>query len=146
MEILPFEDDAELLYIRIKEDHVNGDQLALAAVSLPDWSTNRSSLSQPAAVIDHVKYPGFARVGELVVGEIPKSIPPDPPAEGLATPDTWDCYPQHDPVEDNPAHSEVRIKKQGGEYDPERKPGSTAYKKKIRTCLAALIRIHPQTY
>ena len=45
------------------------------------------------------------------------------------------------PFDDNYAHSEVRMKKDGEEYVRNKKPNSSTYRKKIRIELARILRL-----
>lgn len=143
MDILPFDDVNERLFLRIKEEQLADGAVIPGAVRLPDWSTNRERFSRPDDVLNPDKYPGYTRVGEVVVGSIPSDIPPDVPATGQQAPDPWECYAQHDPLDENYAHSEVRVRKVGCEFDRTKRPSSSAYVKKIRNQLAGLISVRP---
>lgn len=142
MEKIPFDDPAERLFIRIEEKHVCGSSVLPPAVKTPDWSANRSRLSEPEDVLDIEKYPTETRVGEFTVSDIPDRIEPDPPEQAnqqQAAP--WLFWVEHDPLPENISHSEVRMKKDGADYVREKKPGSSIYRKKIRNELARIVRV-----
>jgi hypothetical protein len=138
---IPFDDPNELLYLRILPEHVDGDAVLSAAVSIPDWSTNRSSMSVPSDVLDVINRPTHTRVGQFTVGSIPERIGPPPPPQPGHQAEAWLFWPEHDPVPGNPAHSEVRMRKDGEEYVPKKEPSSSHYRKHVRKELAKLINV-----
>jgi hypothetical protein len=139
MQPVPFDDADELLYIRIKETDVFGSGVLPAVVQIPDWSANRARFSEPEDVL--IGYPGFTRVGEFRVGDIPPCVEPDPPEPGQKRAVAWQFWAEHDPIPENDAHSEVRMRKDGESYVRNKEPGSKTYKKKIRNELARIVRV-----
>lgn len=91
----------EFLYLRYGSDDFVEGQLAPAAVHFPKQSVNRSSLSEPEAVLFHPegRYNGLGAV-EFQVGDIPETITPEQGA-------TYIFFMRHEPHEENYAHSEI---------------------------------------
>lgn len=138
----PIFDAGEFLYVRCKDDQVDGLQLKPAAIKFPNWSTNRSKYSEPEDVL----LPSFSdwRVAKFKVGHIPKSL-----QEGQSK--VFSFRPVHDPVhaplnpEDPPenyAHTEVRAFKDGGVFN-EKMDVPTTIKKSFRTKLSEHTEVLP---
>jgi hypothetical protein len=140
MQKVPFDDPDECLFIRVKNEHVWGDGVVPAVVEIPDWSTNRERFSAPEDVL--TGYPDYTRVGEFQVRDIPERIDADPPANPDDNPPSpWCFWAEHDPLPDNYAHSEVRMRKDGESYVRNKKPNSSTYRKKVRNVLAKMTRV-----
>jgi hypothetical protein len=146
--IVPCDDPDEYLYLRIKPDEILGTSVVPAVVSFPDWSTNRQRFSRPEEVLDSIRYPLHTRIAELRIGDIPATIPPDPPRAGEAAPVPWCFQARHVPIKDhakypdNYAHTEVQQNKQGEAYVRNAKPNSSEYRKKVRMQMAGIV--HPR--
>ena len=140
MQPVPFDDSDELLFIRMTADQVDGEHAIPAVVDLPDWSANRERFSEPDDVL--LGYPDHTHIGQFRVGDIPPKIDPDPPSHPKQpAADPWEFWAEHDPLPDNDAHSEVRMRKEGEQYFRGKKIGSRPYKKKVRTELSKIIRV-----
>ncbi|MBW4444358.1 MAG: hypothetical protein KME10_24695 [Plectolyngbya sp. WJT66-NPBG17] len=98
-----FEDD-ELLYNRCQALHVAEQRLLPTGIKFPDWSVNRSKYSEP----DDVLIPTYLDWGivEFQVDSVPKKL------ESLGNV-VFEFKVEHDPVDDNYSHSEVRTYKEG---------------------------------
>jgi hypothetical protein len=100
----PCFDGDELLYNRCLLEHINGEQLLPTGIRFPDWSVNRAKYSEPEDVL----VPDFQDWGiaQFEVRNIPKS---------LISPGSvkFDFKVEHDPLNDNYSHSEVRTYKNG---------------------------------
>lgn len=123
----------ERLYLRFPResyDHINCGLLPSAIRSPVDQSVNRGKYSDPADVLlPH--WPDWG-IALLEVRDVPKE---------LQSTITYRIRVEHDPLEDNYAHTEIRAYK----GDPEArimKIRSTQVKKEFRTRLSNLARIH----
>lgn len=95
----------EALYIRF--DKINNEIVDPACIRAPVQSVNRSKYSKPEWVL-LAKYPQFLRwgYGSFKVSDIPESITSE---SGV----THNFKVEHEPLEDNYSHSEVRSYKNG---------------------------------
>jgi hypothetical protein len=101
-------DPSELLYMRCFADHVQGDRLAdKAAISFPDQSVNRQTLSLPFDVLlpepNGSRRTIFQGVAQFPVRCVPQRL--------LADDRTEICRFEvaHDPSPHNYAHTEIRV-------------------------------------
>lgn len=99
-------DPEELLYLRCLEEHVDDGRLLAAAIRVSNQSVNRGKYSKPHWVL----LPDFStwKIASLRVGDIPEALSGPPP---VCVPYTFAV--EHDPLEDNYAHSEIRAYKEG---------------------------------
>jgi len=120
-----FFDKEELLYNRCLSDHIRGNSLLPSAIKFPDWSVNRSKYSDPEDVL----FPKFFDWGiaQFTVGDVPDSL--TSPGEII-----YNFKVDHDPVEDNYAHSEIRTYKE--EIHKKDLDVNNTVKKKFRQILA----------
>ncbi len=122
--------DDELLYNRCRAVHVAEQRLLPEGIKFPDWSVNRSKYSEP----DDVLLPSYSDWGivEFKVDSVPKKL--ISPGEVV-----FEFKVEHDPVEDNYSHSEVRTYK-GGVHNKKIDP-NTAVKKQFRQMLSDKTRL-----
>ena len=123
----PFFDEDELLYNRCLSEHVYREQLLPTGIRFPDWSVNRAKYSEPEDVL----VPNFQDWGiaQFEVRNIPKSL--ISPAPGNVK---FDFKVEHDPLNDNYSHSEVRTYKNG--HHSKNLNVSTTVKKEFRQMLS----------
>jgi hypothetical protein len=118
-------DESELLYKRCLAEHIEEERLLATAISFPDWSVNRAKYSEPEDVLipDYLDW----GIAAFEVGNVPKS---------LISPGNvkYDFRVEHDPVEDNYSHSEVRTYKDE-HHDKKLDPNKTV-KKRFRQILS----------
>ncbi|MTJ22697.1 hypothetical protein FJR06_15770 [Dolichospermum sp. UHCC 0352] len=97
-------DENEKLYNRCQKEHINGERLLPTGIKFPDWSVNREKYSDPEDVL----VPNFFDWGiaQFKVSDVPEQI--ESPGNIK-----YDFRVEHDPTEDNYAHSEVRTYKDG---------------------------------
>ena len=129
---IPFEDPAELLYLRFGMDDIVDQQLAPAAVRVPGQSVNRGSLSEPEDVLFHQEglYNGLGVV-EFFVRDVPTPVTGEHGSNAV-------FFMRHKPLEDNYSHSEVccdKTEQRKGDFKP-----SNSVKLKFKADLCKLIR------
>lgn len=95
-------DESEQLYNRCLAEHVENERLLPTAIKFPDWSVNRAKYSEP----DDVLIPSYQNwaIAAFAVGDVPKSLT----SSGNVK---YDFKVEHDPLDDNYSHSEVRTYK-----------------------------------
>jgi hypothetical protein len=130
----------EPLYRSVAKDHVDDGLVVLAtAVEVPACSFNRSKYSSPEDVLVPSR-PSDNGILVVTPGELPPPIPrsEEAPYEFFAADDP--C-PKEDPA--NEAHCEVRIRRQGQEYNKNLKlKPKPEMALKAREALARAMRIH----
>ena len=126
----------EQLYRRCTVNEADNNRLFPSEIKFcPDWSVNREKYSQPQDVL----YPGYDELGVAAfqVGDIPAGM-----LSGGNTDFRWDA--QHQPLEDNYAHSELWTYKNGEHHTKSDMPSGV--KKYFRTTLSERARIiYPPT-
>ena len=129
----PIFEPAEWLYHRCKLEEVDGDRLLPTAISFRNWSVNRGKYSEPEDVlIPDWKDWGIAKFrAEHVPGPM-----------NTAGDTVWEFKIEHDPLEDNYSHSEIRSYKNGA-LAPKPQP-SDLIKKAFRQIISDNSAIHRQ--
>lgn len=134
-------DENDVLFHALREIHVKDNRTVLPdAIRLPSFSCNWERYRDfPEAVLAAPKSDseGYLHVGRLVVGDLPLPFS----ADGKVY---WEVSPAHDPIESNFSHSEIRLRRQGEEYDPDTKPSSPKLKAEIRSSIAGKMRLIPR--
>lgn len=126
----------EELYRRIRATHVVNGRVIGAGVELgfpPACSFNRSKYSVPEDVFDTTK----PEDNGIAFTQVARASFQASTTGGVA----WETVVAHAPIQGNRSHTEVRLKRSGETYDPKRRPGSDAFKKRIRELLAARLEI-----
>lgn len=97
-------DENEHLYVRCQKQHIEGEKLLPTGIRFPDWSVNREKYSEPEDVL----IPNFSDWG--IVQFKVKNVP-----ELLESPGDikYNFKVEHDPLEENYSHSEIRTYKNG---------------------------------
>jgi hypothetical protein len=97
-------DDNENLYNRFRKEYLAEGKFLPTGIKFPDWSVNREKYSEPEDVL----IPDFHEWGiaQFKVGDVPDTLPSPGDIK-------FDFKVEHDPVEDNYSHSEVRSYKNG---------------------------------
>ncbi len=101
-----FEED-ELLYNRCRLEHVDGERLLPTGIRFPDWSVNRGKYSEPEDVLIP-EYWDWG-IAQFEVSSVPKSL-------NLPGNTQFEFRVEHDPLENNYSHSEVRTYKDGNHH------------------------------
>lgn len=128
----------EVLFHAVQEKHVKDGKTVLPdAIRLPAFSCNRQKYRDfPEAVLaifSHKPELRYLYVGIVPVGEMPTPQT----ADGKVF---WEAYATHVPEPENYSHSEVRARRELGEYDPASKIG-TIVKTALRAYLAGKMRV-----
>lgn len=99
--------DEELLYRRFHPSHLDGAEIAIDAVELPDMSVNRSKYSRPEWVIWDEAFEGWGVLAFRV-----RDIPPDRIVwhAGVIP---YTLEPRHMPLKYNYPHTEVWVFRDG---------------------------------
>jgi len=100
-----FEPD-ELLFRRVKPEHVHGHEVDGPAVEFPDFSVNRSRFSEPKDALLFGK-PGMG-VCQFEVQDVPRG-----PHVPFGSPRKYSFKVVHVPEDDNYSHSEIQTHKDG---------------------------------
>jgi hypothetical protein len=111
----------ELLYRSVSAQDLVGNDILDSAVDLPRCSFNRAKYSQPGDVIT-VSRPKDNGILTLTSGELPGPVPRD-------TGEPYEFFTQDDPTDDNGAHAEVRMRRQGHPFNPNHKVNKTVLAK-----------------
>lgn len=93
----------EKLFRRFEETNVEGNRLLPSAISFRGWSVNRGNYSEPEDVL----LPAWTNQG--IAFFCVQDVPPCLCAAGSSV--QYDFQVEHDPLEENYAHSEVRTYK-----------------------------------
>lgn len=114
---------------RPKADH-QGPGIPPEAIDLPATSCNRSSLANPESVLVSGR-PDDTGIASVAASRLPAPTrSPDPKTE------TWyEFFGEYDPMPDNDAHSEIRLRRVGEPYDATHKPNSKPFKYQLRQAL-----------
>ena len=130
-------DDDEELYHACKRCMIVDSRLDTAAIGFPNnsISTNRSKYSEPQDVLDHPSRDGFGVVA-WNVADIPTQafVPKNRKAA------TYQLNVKHVPTEDNYAHSEIQIWK-NGVFDRGTKIKAKSLMQEIRQLLSESSRV-----
>ncbi len=131
----------EVLFHAVKENHVKDGKTVLPdAIRLPCFSCNRKKYRDfPEAVLAiFSKKPElrYLHVGFVTAGDMPTLQT----ADGKVF---WEVFVTHVPEEENYSHSEVRARRQFGEYDADAKIGSTV-RAALKAYLAGKMRLIPR--
>ncbi|MBF0510554.1 MAG: hypothetical protein HQK57_16745 [Deltaproteobacteria bacterium] len=123
-------DPEEELYIRFEE--VTKGFVELGCIKCPDQSVNRSKYSRP----EHVLLPNFFNLGY-------GSIKSSDIHEVVETPPGEPRYfrSEHDPLEDNYSHAEIRAYKENEHKNRVTKIGSRILRTKFKSILQKKIKI-----
>jgi hypothetical protein len=127
----------EELYRSIEPGHLDGERVLEGGVDMPACSFNRQKYSQPSQVLSP-KRPWETSIAMLVASNLPGPIARDNAVPYLFVVADDPC-PSQDP--ENEAHAEVRIAREGTDYDPKHKPPSRV-KKQAREALADRMRAY----
>jgi hypothetical protein len=105
-EVQEFADD-ERLFRRFHPNHLDGDEVAIDAVELPDMSVNRERFGPPAWLLLEEEYADWGVLAFLV-----RDIPPHRQMwhQGVVP---YTLEPKHVPLRHNYPHSEVRVYRDG---------------------------------
>jgi hypothetical protein len=122
----------EPLYRSVAKDHVDEHGVLAAAVEMPACSFNRGKHSKPEDVIVPSR-PAENGILEITSQELP---PPVPRASG----EPYEFFAEDDPIEENDAHCEVRIRRNGTPYSSKHKPNKDIVMK-ARAELAKKMRV-----
>lgn len=130
------------LYYRFVQEDLLGDRLNPTRIPIKNTSVNWSKHSKPWDVIfDH---PGLG-IARFIVRMLPFDLPRDRPNPPSAKnpPKVFAFYAEHDPLDENYSHCEIRTYKEGVRDIKCDLPATV--KKEYRTSLAdhALILWHP---
>jgi hypothetical protein len=133
-------DSTEELYVRCKKDWINdGESIKPANIRFPDQSVNRAKYSKPRDVLlpdssgryrEQIHW-GVARI---TVNDVPRVI--------VSTGGGVECHftVEHDPLEDNYGHSELRVYKEGNRVKDGKKVNQKV-KKQYRTIVGLKSRV-----
>lgn len=130
--------DEERLFHAVQEKHVKDKKTVLPdAIRLPSISCNREKYCpQPESVLAiFVDKPDLRYV---YVAALKATDMPNPETEDRIV--IWETYPEHLPIEGNYSHSEVRVRRVGGEFDPSARINS-AVKLRIRASLVSKMQL-----
>lgn len=109
----PVFEPEERLYRRLRVIDVDLEgRIEPTSLESPDFSVNRGKYSEPADVILSDSSHGIA---SFTVADVPESLLS---AEEIE----FQFSVEHDPLDDNYSHSEVRSYKSGGRLGPRKKP------------------------
>jgi len=99
--------DDEFLYRRFHPDHLDGNEIAIEAVELPDMSVNRSRFGPPGWLLLEEDYEDWGVLAFRV-----RDIPPKREVwhEGVVA---YALEPRHVPLRNNYPHSEIWILRDG---------------------------------
>jgi hypothetical protein len=124
--------DAERLFHSVSADNVDGDRVLPEAVWIPDCSFSREKYGSPEAAFSETR-PRETGLAWLTPGLLPGPFPRPgaDPLEFVAT---------DVPLEGDDAHSEVRLKRCGAEYNRNIKPPK-ALKAELLAALAGCMRV-----
>ena len=125
--------DDEALYRSVAKDDVDEHGALATAVEMPACSFNRSKYSVPEDVIVPSR-PKENGILEVTPRELP---PPVPRASG----EPYEFFAADDPIDENEAHCEVRMRRTGSEYKANHKPNKDIVMK-ARAELARRMRVH----
>ena len=105
-EVQVFAED-ERLFRRFHPDHLDGDEIAIDAVELPDVSVNRERFGPPEWLLLDVGHEDWGVLAFLV-----RDIPPHRQVwhRGVVP---YTLEPRHVPLRHNYPHSEVRVYREG---------------------------------
>ncbi len=126
-------DDNEKLYNRFKQEFLAEGKFLPTGIKFPDWSVNREKYSEPEDVLipDYLEW----GISQFNVSDVPNTL--------TSTGDIkFDFKVEHDPVEDNYSHSEVRSYKNG--QHNKKIDVNNAVKKRFRQILSEKIVIIKQ--
>lgn len=130
----------ELLYLRCFEWSVEGDRLAdVGAIGFPDQSVNREKFSRPGDAL--IPEPGnekscrwiYLGVVAFPVCAVPRTL--EDKGEAIC-----DCTVEHDPLDHNYAHSELRAYK-GGKRITDKRDVPKIRRKQYRHRIMELARV-----
>ena len=99
----------ELLYRRLREEHVDGDSVLPEAIDLQGTSCDRSQYTTPEALVSS----DWPHVGKTSGEVLPMNVLPD----GEKAP--WEFFAVDDPFEANQAHCEIRVRRHARRPNPE---------------------------
>jgi len=90
----------EKLYRRFREHHVDADRVLPDGFDSQGSSCDRQAYQPTPESMRDATYP---HVAEILVGKIPAGI--------VAAPNTWEFFAKDEPIVDNEAHCEVRVRR-----------------------------------
>lgn len=123
----------ELLYRSILPEDVEGEHIIPHAVEMPACSFNRGKYSRPEDVLSSVR-PRETVVTKVGVGELPEPFP-------RQSGEICEFHAEDDPLDENPAHCEVRLSLRGRGYSRNlRNNKNLMFEARAR--LASRLRIH----
>jgi hypothetical protein len=97
----------ELLYRRLRAEHVDGDRVLEDAIDSEGTSCDRAKYrSDPRELIS----PAWPRVGAVAVGAVPVNL--RPPTQPGAPTVVWEFFVVDAPTEANEAHAEIRVRRE----------------------------------
>jgi len=130
-----------MLYMRVRKCHVEGRRLTdVSAIRFPDQSVNRSKYGKGSDVLipdpDREKSSRWIHLGVL---EFPvKAVPACLTANDHVV---CDFRVEHDPVEHNYGHSEIRVYRDGRRVRDKKGIGK-AHRKRYRLAIMEEARVH----
>lgn len=126
----PVFDPGEHLYRRLRAVDIDQDgRVEPTSLESPDFSVNRSKYSEPDDVV--ISHPRCG-IAAFTVEEVPRSLLSGGDIE-------YRFSVEHDPLDDDYAHSEVRSYKDGKRLAPKKSP--KAVRTKFRLILASKMRV-----
>jgi len=131
---------SELLYMRVRRCHVEGARLTdVSAIRFPDQSVNRSKYSKASDVLipdpNHERSSRWIHLG--VLGFPVEAVPACLTTNGHVV---CDLRVEHDPLERNYAHSEIRAYRDGTRIR-EKKGIGRAHRKRYRLAIMEEARV-----
>jgi hypothetical protein len=114
---------------------VDGDRLLPESISLPSVSCNRSAYAAPESVLV-AERPGDTCIAQIAVRDLPGS---ERSPGGVV----YDWIAADDPLPENPAHAEVRLRRDEV-YDSGHVPSSKAFRLLLKQRLAERFRVIPR--
>ena len=126
-------DDERLFFRCVKESVDSNNRIKPASVRFPDQSVNREQFSRPGDVL---LPDGETRSKEWILNGVVAFFRNDLPCQSSSGGDvTYTFTAEHDPVEDNYGHTELRVYKDGRRV-LKSKQVNTEVKKRYRLQLA----------
>lgn len=129
-------DPDELLYRRLSTKDIAADGGVLPeSLRFHQSSFDRGKyLAEPRDVLTHGSNPAENGFAAILVRDLPSKLDRGADVAPLIT------YPHDDPLPENDAHCEVRVRRDGADFDPRLKVGPE-HKRSIKLAIAAKLRV-----
>lgn len=97
----------ELLYRRLRPEHIDGDRVLEDAIDSEGTSCDRQRYRPDPRVLVS---PAWPHVGAVAAGAVPVAL--HPPAQPGAPAGAWEFFVVDAPSESNEAHAEIRVRRE----------------------------------